>query len=679
MAEPGSMFVQEIVRSISTPKPVDIVEFCESDQYCNRPLYPAQRVLLKLWFLKEMEGWEEDILNRWIRGEDEVVISPGIRQRVEYLRNAGFPHFREIVTVIGRRGSKGYCTGAAVAKKIYDTAQHPDPGAHWGIDPEKQIVFAAIAPKFSQARDNQFEDISAWVRNCKPLVRPGGPIRKFLEESFTVHTEADDALTQRLRANGIEVSADWSKLICQPMPGNASTVRGQACMVIVYDEMAHMIGVEGRASAEEVYAAATPSLRQFGYDSMMFCCSTPWNQTGQFYKEWEKAMLMDGSEPAYPTMMTIHAPAWSLFKNWDRDPKKRFDRVGALQVSPDATDSELIPEEVGKKLIAVEEERGDPEKYKVETRAQWQMVTEAYLRPETVDRMFVPIYRPQGGSDFSKVIGANYNGDYHYQFKMHGDPSSTTAGFGFACGHLENMPDPFEPAQIVPHVVMDFVHRWNPATFPGHTIKWETVIDDIVGWARAFHPFEITFDQFDSTAPIQTLTKLMRQHRVSASVHEVTASPSKNYKRYEVFKTVANLGLVHVPVNCVQTIPGGDPLDHSERAKLELKFLHVHNGKIDRQRSGPIQTKDIADCIMEVTAALLGDFVQQRAEMLGGGVLMSGQGGYSGVHNPAMREKGLGGVSSFDELRLARKGTAQTGPMPQRGVFSSRERRRRSY
>ncbi len=99
------------------PKAVDIIEFCESSDFCNRPLFPMQRILLKLWFLQDFEGWEMDLLNRWIAGHDEVIMSPAIMERYAYLRDAGFPHFREVVLSIGRRGSKGYCTGAAVAKK----------------------------------------------------------------------------------------------------------------------------------------------------------------------------------------------------------------------------------------------------------------------------------------------------------------------------------------------------------------------------------------------------------------------------------------------------------------------------------------------------------------------------------------------------------------------------------
>src|SRR4051812_31761995 len=125
----SSIFREQIVRQLDTPKPISIVEFCESDQYCNRPLYPAQRVLLKIWFIEELEGWDEDILSGWIAGKDNVVVSPGLRKRMEFLRDGNYPHFRQLINVVGRRGSKGYITGAAFAKLIYEVSQHADPGS----------------------------------------------------------------------------------------------------------------------------------------------------------------------------------------------------------------------------------------------------------------------------------------------------------------------------------------------------------------------------------------------------------------------------------------------------------------------------------------------------------------------------------------------------------------------
>jgi hypothetical protein len=125
-----------------TVSSVGIEEFAESDEFCDKRLYPRQKLLLKLMFLEELTGQEEDILDLWIAGGrngSEITISPNIRERIQYLRENGYSHFREIVLVGGRRSSKGFCTGMALGKVMWDTLQLQDPGRYYGIDPDKAI------------------------------------------------------------------------------------------------------------------------------------------------------------------------------------------------------------------------------------------------------------------------------------------------------------------------------------------------------------------------------------------------------------------------------------------------------------------------------------------------------------------------------------------------------------
>src|SRR3954462_3599208 len=81
---------------------VSIIEFAESPEYCGKPLYPRQRLLLKLIFLEDLTPEEEKILDYWIAGGrngTEIQISPLIRERIAYLKANGFKHFREVVLV----------------------------------------------------------------------------------------------------------------------------------------------------------------------------------------------------------------------------------------------------------------------------------------------------------------------------------------------------------------------------------------------------------------------------------------------------------------------------------------------------------------------------------------------------------------------------------------------------
>src|SRR4051812_1625213 len=135
---------------------VPISEFAESQKYCGRKLYPRQKLLLKLIFLEDLTDEEEQILDYWLaggRGGNEVEICSANREKRAWLKENGYKHFREVVLVGGRRCSKGFITGLSMAKKMYDTLQLQDPGHHYGIDKDKEIVYSCIAASQQQAQE----------------------------------------------------------------------------------------------------------------------------------------------------------------------------------------------------------------------------------------------------------------------------------------------------------------------------------------------------------------------------------------------------------------------------------------------------------------------------------------------------------------------------------------------
>lgn len=110
-------------------KNLSVIDFAEDERFCNKRLYPRQKLLLKLMFLEDLTRFEETLLDEWIYSK-EVTIPPDVRQRVAWLKEHGYPHFREVVLVGGRRSSKGFLTGIAMAYKMYQVLQLQDPNAH---------------------------------------------------------------------------------------------------------------------------------------------------------------------------------------------------------------------------------------------------------------------------------------------------------------------------------------------------------------------------------------------------------------------------------------------------------------------------------------------------------------------------------------------------------------------
>lgn len=612
-------------------KKVTVEEFAESAKFCGKRLYPRQKLLLKLIFLEDRTDAEEAILDSWIdggRNKSEINISPLIRERIEYLRKEEYDHFREVVLVGGRRSSKGFVTGIALAKRMFDVMALQDPGAHYGIDKEKEIYFSCVASSQDQAKKYQYADFSSTVNSCTAM-QPY--ISKLQELEFSVATESDLRKLESFKRQGRRVQRDISKLRGAALPANASTIRGSATMAICFDEMAHLQEGGSYQSASEVYEAAIPSLAQFGKDAMIFCNSSPYSKVGKFYERWEESQAVDNGNPAAPFMMGIQFPSWALFEGWWEDPAYKGPKK-CITVSPDWDPARkqdddkdkffFVEEDRQGILIAREEERQEPEKYKVERRGRFSEVIDSYLRPEMVEEMFLGRPLPDGTGH--EPLKTNLNtGYYEYRYKAHLDPSSTTAGFGFALAHTEQID---QEGRLREHVVFDVIKRWNPKDFPNQVIDWEPILAEVMEFIQFFQPYELTMDQFNSDFPIAWLRRELRNVRWGGNtrVYQKTATAQANWDRAEVFRTALYQGLVHAPYDT----------ENAQYCAEELKFLQelksIRTPRVAKQDVGPVQTKDMADCVMEVTEALIGNTIARdiRSDIGSEGLRMGAEGGY---------------------------------------------------
>jgi len=610
---------------------VGITEFAESKEFCGRILYPRQRLLLKLFFLEDLTDEEERILDLWIAGGsmgDNIEISPNIRERIQWCKDNGYKHFREIVLVGGRRCSKGFITGLSISKKIYDTLQLQDPNAHYGIDADKEIYFSVIAAAQDQAKDQQYADVSGMINSCMAVQRY---INKMQELEFSLYTEADLRKISSWKRQGRKVMRDTATIRGKALPANSRTIRGSATMVFAFDEFAHFMQGDSDQSDNEVYAAAIPALAQFGTAGMIFANSSPYSKIGKFYERYENAMATENGNAMSPMTLGIKLPSWALFDGWWEDPLYIGPKK-CVTVSPDwdvnkrveGSDEFFYTNEDRQAIIQMrEDERQDHEKFKVERRANFAEVIDSYLDAAKVDRMFkgTPVGQNDDGLIYEPLKTNRTYSTYMNQYFAHLDPSSTTAGFGFALGHTEifSINDKQEE-----HVVFDIIQRWNPADFEDSTIDWEPILEEITLLCSIFHPVQLTMDQHQSSWPISFLRKTLRSKGIATRVFEKTATSLGNWHRSEIFKTAINQNLVHAPYDTADC----------QYANLELKFLQEIKSarvpRVEKQDVGPIQTKDIADAMMEVVEACIGDVMakQTRAD-LGEGMRMGAPGGYA--------------------------------------------------
>lgn len=600
----------------------DPISFVISKDWLDRGnLYPRQATLLKLIFLRSDLFTEYDlkVIQEWTssfaRTKDNG-IQPDILRRVEMMRAEGRKWFREVLLVMGRRAGKGHISALAMSHVLWHYLAKGDPQDYYGVDRDKQLACFVFAGKKDQAKANLFGDLYN--------VLTGAPcFSKYVSnpqtESISLYAPNDFLRIRSLAARGISVGRDMATFTIQPKESTLMAGRGPASCILGFDEMAHVVAASSSRSAEDVYTSATPSLDQFGMDAFIIEPSSPWQKGGQFYENWEHALELDEetAEPVYPEMIMVQLESWDIYKDWEIAHEIDLfppDFQGDLGEYADGLLPRLKPLKGAIQAYdaAMQRlERANPDTFAVERRSRWANVMDAYLNEAKVLDIFKPwMGRPAeyGGP----LLEMQSQGLLIRTYKAHCDPSSVNCNFGLIVAHSET------DASGMLHCVFDFVHHWNPADFPEHTIDYEEIdnylIDNV---ARKFYPDEITFDQYNSVGSIQRINKALLKEpgpkRVTA--FERTATKELNWNRAEVFKAAINMGLVHSP--------------EYDQLELELKFLQDKGNKVvDKPDSGPVQTKDVADCAFEVVYYFLGKQIQLMLEEMGKQRIVGGlQGG----------------------------------------------------
>jgi hypothetical protein len=138
------------------------------------------------------------------------------------------------------------------------------------------------------------------------------------------------------------------------LPATARGIRGLAVSSVVFDEMAHMLDADSNQAAEPLWRALVPATAQFGDESRIVACSTPWGTGGVFHELYAKAEsgeLEDGhAEHATTAQANPTIGPDFLRREFERDPtayageyEARFVESGGAFI-----DSQRIAECVGR-------------------------------------------------------------------------------------------------------------------------------------------------------------------------------------------------------------------------------------------------------------------------------------------------------------------------------------------
>lgn len=595
----------------------NIIEFAISKQYLDQKLYPRQATLLKLVFCSPelLTDYDMGVLQEWISGfTDEhhddgtrgyagtCGVVPDVLDRIEACRGNGRGWFREVIAVAGRRGSKGFLGAIATAYVLWNAMATHNPQSHFGIPSGKQLHVLVFAGQQNQAQVNQWRDLAEVLKGsqCFPPY-----IAATSRDTLRLYSPA------QVQDGGLETSD--AAFVISAKESTSLAGRGPASIAQLYDEMAHMDSGSTNRPADEIYSAASPGTAQFGGYSFLYQASSPWQMTGKFYHQYRRGLSLEPQTGAAldPDMLVLQLPSTELYRDWQLT---HGDGLAAWPGGPRLTPLK------GAIFDAEDEDRhrrADPLGFDVEFGAQWAATQAAYLPREDVDRLFAT-YR-------GKALQMRNWGTNEYSYVAHADPSTTGANFALVVAHLE-ADDLAER-----HAVIDLIRVWRPQDFPGHRINYVEISSWLKELLCQFRLSDLTFDQYNSAGLLDELKAYANsENRVLGHprIHQRTATAPYNQRVAENLKAALARGLVHAPQH--------------DLAAEELRFLEVRNGKVDHPTSGPVQTSDIADCMMSVVDLLLGDGNGLRQQEVLGRLGVSGSPGinplaqqFAQVHAPA--------------------------------------------
>jgi len=586
----------------------DVITFVTSPRYLNRPnLYPGQALLLKVIFLaiELLTPHDHATLEAWGRGftavgepgdrhfEGGEGMPPDVLARMHVCRSQGRRWFREVVLVIGRRGSKGYVGALAAAYIIWHYLALADPQEHYNIERTKQLTGMFFAGEHSQSAKNLFQDVARLIKSApcfEPYVASAG--------TFAVSLATPRDLAEG-RGRSAARLASSASIVLDARPSTGLAGRGPAAFLTMFDELAHL-GVDTARSADEVYESAVPALDQFGVGGFILQASSPASQLGKFHTSYQAALALDDDDVARdPTMITLQLPSWGLYEGWELTTRDE-----GLPMYPDGPNFAPLT----RALVVYDEqmrrkEQANPAVFAVEHRAQWRTSMDAFLAASLVAKIFAPYD--------GELLQFQDEGRLGTKYVMHIDPAKNGANFAIAIGHAGH-----PNKDGLRAVIYDAIHVRRPRDYDDGEIDQIECFNLIKKLIRDFHPIAVTFDQHNSALSIEMLREWCHSQTlpVQPNIYEEPATAKHNKEVADLFKSAVGLGLVHSP-------------DHP-LARAELLHLQERHGKVDAPTRGPVQTADITDAMFEVAHYLISQDIERYLRLGALPLGMSQPGGF---------------------------------------------------
>lgn len=593
------------------PRPVNVIDFATSPYYLGVNLYPVQATVVKVATasVELLTAFDYKVISSWEQGwdlEDDrghlryigtEGSPPGLLDRMGWCRAQGYRGLSELALVLGRRAGKGVMAAILVADLVYDLLASD--GATRDVKPLKNKTLAVyvVGAKFEHAKRNAFADMKDLIENS-PAFKPYLGRCTDSSVSLVTPSQIEGGAVARKTKGRIEIRA----VETTPTAGRGPTMIG-----LVLDEFAHVgLGSSpgSNTSSIDIYRAIRPALAQFPRTSLILQTSSPWEKVGQLYESYQLAAEVnpDTGHAKVPWLAAVQLPSWATYEHWGEATTIESWPGGPCFHPHDGP-------QIGRDGLLDLLVELDPDSFRVEYGAQFAASVNPYLSPTILRRLT----DPYGDT----AITVNTHGAPAYTYAAHGDPARVGANFGFAIGHTVN------DANGIPHVFIDDAFAWHPADFADHTINYTRVESDIKDILARYPINTLTFDQWNSASVIDRLNAFVANQQSMprrTNIFERTATAPFNWRAAETFKTAVMLGIVHIPPALTEAL-------------AELEHLTVTGQRIDHPTRGPVQTKDIADSIINVVWTLIGDNAQALFDRLAAHPITAHP-GLNPTHNP---------------------------------------------
>ena len=311
-------------QSKSETEVVDIITFIESDWGLGMKLFPVQRVILKAHYGLELDN----------NPDNRFKITDWKRENEQWMTEAEYLAFlyeekrcnikevvpgherRTLILPIGRRSGKTMISACIAAYETYKLINKGNPQNYYGVAPSNPIRLVSVATGKEQA-GLLYEEVSHHFSKCNFFRRYMANNTMSYARFQTPHDiEEFGAYSENQQARA---SIKVFFAAC-----NAKSLRGQGNIVIILDEVAHFLE-QGGSSAEEVYAAVSPSnaaftpKNEFGEpidgmdetlsDGRIIMISSPLGKQGLFYQKFMQGM---GGGEAADNILCVQAPTWEV-------------------------------------------------------------------------------------------------------------------------------------------------------------------------------------------------------------------------------------------------------------------------------------------------------------------------------------------------------------------------------